>query len=55
MFKQFLVFIFFCGHFVLLSQSSDIDLKLKAQQEQEKNNTEMVKIYVIFLITYIQF
>ena len=40
MFKQFLVFIFFCGHFVLLSQSSDIDLKLKAQQEQEKLEKE---------------
>jgi hypothetical protein len=40
MFKQFLVLIFFCGHFVLLSQSSDIDLKLKAQQEQEKLEKE---------------
>ena len=40
MFKQFLVFIFFCGHFVLLSQSSDIDLKLKAQEEQEKLEKE---------------
>ena len=46
MFKQFLVFIFFCGHFVLLSQSSDIDLKLKAQQEQEKLQWEMFLMYV---------
>ena len=40
MFKQFLVFIFFFGHFVLFSQSSDIDLKLKAQLEQEKLEKE---------------
>jgi len=36
MFKQFLVFIFFFAHIVLFGQSSDLDQKLKAQQEQEK-------------------
>ena len=40
MLKQFLVFIFFFGHFILLSQSSEIDLKLKAQLEQEKLEKE---------------
>jgi len=36
MFKQFLVFIFFFAHIVLFGQTSDLDQKLKAQQEQEK-------------------
>ncbi len=36
MFKQFLVFIFFFCHIILFAQTSDIDLKLKAQEEQEK-------------------
>jgi len=40
MLKQFLVFIFFFGHFILLSQSSEVDLKLKAQLEQEKLEKE---------------
>ena len=43
MFKQFLVFIFFFGHFILLSQNSEIDLKLKSQIEQEKLEKELVK------------
>ena len=36
MVKQFLVVIFFFAHIVLFGQSSDLDQKLKAQQEQEK-------------------
>jgi hypothetical protein len=36
MFKQFLVFIFFFAHIVLFGQSSDLEQKLNAQQEQEK-------------------
>jgi len=40
MFKQFLVFIFFFGHFILFSQNTDLDQKLKAQQEQEKLEKE---------------
>jgi hypothetical protein len=36
MFKQFLVFIFFFAHIVLFGQTSDLDQKHKAQQEQEK-------------------
>ena len=35
MFKQFLVFIFFLAHIILFGQTSDLDQKLKAQQEQE--------------------
>ena len=40
MFKQFLVFIFFFAHIILFGQSSDLDQKLKAQQEQEKLEKE---------------
>ena len=40
MYKQFLVFIFFFGHFILFSQNNDLDQKLKAQQEQEKLEKE---------------
>ena len=36
MFKQFLVFIFFFTHVILSGQTTDLDQKLKAQQEQEK-------------------
>jgi hypothetical protein len=36
MFKQFLVFIFFFAHIILFGQTTDLDQKLKAQQEQEK-------------------
>ena len=36
MFKQFLVFIFFFTHIILSGQTTDLDQKLKAQQEQEK-------------------
>ncbi|MDG1246735.1 MAG: hypothetical protein P8N64_00100, partial [Flavobacteriaceae bacterium] len=40
MFKQFLVFIFFFAHTILFGQTSDLDQKLKAQQEQEKLEKE---------------
>ena len=40
MFKQFLVFIFFFVHIILFGQTSDLDLKLKAQLEQEKLEKE---------------
>jgi len=40
MFKQFLVFAFFFAHIILFGQSSDLDQKLKAQQEQEKLEKE---------------
>ena len=40
MFKQFLVFIFFFAHIILFGQTSDLDQKLKAQQEQEKLEKE---------------
>ena len=40
MFKQFLVFIFFFTHIILSGQTSDLDQKLKAQQEQEKLEKE---------------
>ena len=40
MFKQFLVFTFFFAHIILFGQSSDLDQKLKAQQEQEKLEKE---------------
>jgi len=40
MFKQFLVFIFFLAHIILFGQTSDLDQKLKAQQEQEKIEKE---------------
>ena len=40
MFKQFLVFIFFFTNIILFGQTSDIDQKLKAQQEQEKLEKE---------------
>ena len=42
MFKQFLVFTFFFAHIILFGQSSDLDQKLKAQQEQEKLEKESV-------------
>ena len=40
MFKQFLVFIFFFTNIILFGQTSDLDQKLKAQQEQEKLEKE---------------
>jgi hypothetical protein len=40
MFKQFLVFIFFFTHIILTGQTTDLDQKLKAQQEQEKLEKE---------------
>ena len=40
MFKHFLVFIFFFLHFILFGQTSEVDLKLKAQQEREKLEEE---------------
>jgi hypothetical protein len=40
MFKQFLVFIFFFTNIILFGQNSDLDQKLKAQQEQEKLEKE---------------
>ena len=44
MFKQFLVFIFFFAHIVLFGQSSDLDQKLKAQQEQEKLEKQSAEV-----------
>ena len=43
MFKQFLVFIFFFSHFVLLGQRTEAELKLKEQQEQERLEKESQK------------
>ena len=40
MFKQFLVFIFFFTHFVLLGQRTEAELKLKEQQQQERLEKE---------------
>ena len=41
MFKQFLVFIFFFTHFVLLGQRTEAELKLKEQQVQERLEKEL--------------
>ena len=47
MFKQFLVFIFFFAHIILFGQTSDLDQKLKAQQEQEKLEKESPNYFVL--------
>ena len=40
MFKHFLVFIFFFLHFILFSQTGEVDLKRKAQKQQEQLKNE---------------